>query len=112
MLDNKECPVSFANVKKLSKLLIGAFKIEARFLYEELKVISADQNQLFDYIGDLKEKLPYSRAAFAYYINAKENNKASIPQMRNDLAGQAAKVKERIESVISEQEVFFDRAKW
>lgn len=113
MLDNKECPVSFANVKKLSKLLIGAFKIEARFLYEELKVISTeDQDKLFNYIGELKEKLPYSRTAVKYYISAKENNKASTAQMRDDLAGQAAKVKSKIEAVISEQEVFFDRAKW
>jgi len=36
MLDNKEDEVSFENVQSLFQLLIGTFKMEARFLYQEV----------------------------------------------------------------------------
>ena len=67
-----------ATYKQLGKLLIGAFNIEARFLYQELLIILAqNEGAIFDYIGNFKDDLPYSRTALSYFIDAKEKNQAS-----------------------------------
>lgn len=87
MLDNKEEELDYEDVKKLFKLLIGSFKIEARFLYQELVIIidKDGESDLLDGNNMIKSNLPYSKTAVAYYLNAKNKNQASLDQIKNDL---------------------------
>lgn len=76
MLDNKEeNELSYSNIKNLFKLLIGTFKIEARFLYQELEVIiNNGEEALYNNVNILKPGLPYSKTALSYFLKAKSNN--------------------------------------
>jgi len=69
MLDNKEeFELKYENIQKLFKLVIGSFKIEARFLYKELEeLIKNGDDAIFDN-NKLKSDLPYSRTALLYYL--------------------------------------------
>ena len=79
MLDNKEEELNYDDVKKLFKLLIGSFKIEARFLYQELEVmIGKGDAELFDGQNMLKSGLPYSKTALSYYLTAKNKNNLNL----------------------------------
>jgi len=66
---------SLETCKRLAKLLVGTFYVEARFLYQELLIIAAqDEKLLFESTGHLKSNLPYSSAALAFFIDAKSKN--------------------------------------
>ena len=69
MLDNKEeFELKYENIQKLFKLVIGSFKIEARFLYKELEeLIKNGDDTIFDN-NKLKSDLLYSRTALLYYL--------------------------------------------
>ena len=60
MLNDLELENSFDVIKKLFSLIIGAFKIEAVFLYKELVDIFENQNIIFEENGLFKNDLPYS----------------------------------------------------
>jgi hypothetical protein len=95
--DPEDAKIDFSAIKQLGKLLIGAFNIEARFLYQQLLIIAAQkEDAIFDYIGNFVPELPYSSTALSYYIDAKAKNQASPDQMKANLTKQVESVRERI----------------